>query len=481
MMGPMHKLLLAILIVSLFGCLPRTVQPQGFSGAIIFGAWSDTNRDGVVLADTDTRSLYRLEIDVNNVTRITPITQQDAARPLVSPNGSVPFFVDSKGMLRNPTRIVSRETVIDSAYTLDGTRLIALTQPTGLPNRVLSVVTTRTSVLTQFTGANVDDTSISLSPDGSRVLFTQVIFGINRLYVLDLRTGAIALLTDGTFHVSSPRWSPNGSTIAYVRQIDTNRNGYDAGDPRSLWAADSNGVNQRRVSPEEAVDAGAPIWSADSFHIAFLNRTDNDADKRISAPDALQLAVSDLSTGIVNVVAAGFEFSAVLWNPNGTRLAFRGITSDTNGDGFITNVDAPVVWVMRTSEAVATPLSSSNQAASGALGWSPDGSRLAYAIATHDDNVDGKINAQDATQLYVVSVDSALARPDRPVLDGSRIGALAWSPDGKALGLVVQTGSSLGTLARLDIATSTLTPLTDNSLLVDATMGLRWVVQSYQG
>jgi Tol biopolymer transport system component len=350
-----------------------------------------------------------------------------------------------------------------------------------LPNRVLSVVTTRTGVLTQFTGANVDDTSISLSPDGSRVLFTQIIFGINRLYVLDLRTGAIGLVTDGTFRVSSPRWSPNGSTIAYVRQIDTNRNGYDAGDPRSLWAVDSNGVNQRRVSPEESVDAGPPIWSADSFHIAFLNRTDNDADKRISAPDALQLAVADLSTGVVNVVAAGVEFSAVLWNPNGTRLAFRGITSDTNGDGFITNADAPVVWVMRTSEAVATPLSSSNQTASGALGWSPDGNRLAFVIAIRDDNADGKITALDATQVYVVSLEGALARPDRPVLDGSRIGALAWSPDGTALALVAQTGSSLGVLTRLDIATGTLTPLTDSSLLVDAAMGLRWVVQSFQG
>jgi hypothetical protein len=47
--------------------------------------------------------------------------------------------------------------------------------------------------------------------------------------------------------------------------------------------------------------------------------------------------------------------------------------------------------------------------------------------------------------------------------------------------LVVQTGSSLGTLARLDIATGTLTALTDNSLLVDGTMGLRWVIQSFQG
>ncbi len=455
--------------------LPGSAQARSPDGVIIFGAWWDSNRDGVALADTDIHSLFQLETDLGGAVQITPITQQEGSIPLVRPDGLTPFYLDRNGALHNASRTISRERVVGSAYSPDASRLVILTQAANLPNRSLSVVDGRTGVLVQFTGANVDDTSFSLSPDGSRVLFTQVFFGVNRLYVLDIRTGAIQPLSDGSFRVSSPRWSPNGTGIAYVRQVDNNRRGYDPGDPRTLWLTDPNGVSQRQISPPGAVDAGAPVWSADSFHIAFLNRIDNDADRRISQADALQLAVADLSTGVVNIVAAGIDFSAVLWNPGGTRLAFRGVTTDTNGDGFISGEDVPVLWVMRSTDAVATPLSSGTQVAGGAVAWRPDGSALAYTIAIHDDNADGKITQLDSTQLVIAPVDAELTRPDRPLLDGPRIGAVAWSPDGASIAIIAQTSTSLGTLIRVTVSNGALAPLTDNSLVVDPTTGLYWV------
>ncbi len=466
---------LSLLAVLLGVAQTCPIQARAASGAIIFGAWWDSNHDGAVITDTDIHSLFQAESDPGAPTVITPITQQEAETPLVRPDGLVPFFLDRGGALRSPLRAITRDPVIASAYTADGSRLVILTQPAGLPNRTLSVVDVRTGLVTQFTGANVDDTGFSLSPDGSRVLFTQRLFGVNRLYVLDLRTGAIIPLTDGSVRVSSPRWSPNGMTIAYVRQVDTNRNGYDATDPRTLWVVDSNGVNARQVSPQGAVDAGAPIWSPDSFHIAFMHRTDNEGTGRIGPADALQFAVADLTTGIVNVVAAGLDISTAVWNPSGTRLAFRGIVADTNGDGYITPDDAPTLWVMRANDGVATPLSSSRQVSGASVAWSPDGTRLAYTIADHDDDSDGRITIADTTQLYIASVDAALVRPDKPVIDNVRIGAIAWSPDGNALALVIRTSTSLGTLARVNLADGSLTPLTDNSLLVDAVTGLRWV------
>jgi Tol biopolymer transport system component len=456
-------------------CLPGAARAQSPDGTLIFGAWWDSNHDGAVLADTDLHSLFELRTDPGGAVQITPITRQEGFTPLVRPDGLTPFYLDRNGLLHNAVRTISREQVVDSAYTPDGSRLVLLTQPAGLPNRDLSVVDGRTGLLVQFTGANVDDTSLSISPDGTRVLFTQFFFGVNRLYVLDMRTGAVLPLSDGAFRVSSPRWSPNGTGIAYVRQVDNNRSGYDPGDPRTLWLTDPNGVSQRQISPPGAVDAGAPIWNPDGFHVAFLNRTDNDADRRISQADALQLAVADLSTGVVNIVAAGIDFSTVLWNPSGTRLAFRGITTDTNGDGFISSDDVPVLWVMRSTDAVATPLSSGTQVAGGAVAWSPDGNTLAYTIATHDDNADGRITQLDSTQLYIAPTEVDLRRPDQPLLDGPRIGAIAWSPDGASIAIVAQTSNSLGTLLRIAIANRALAPLTDNSLLVDSATGLRWV------
>ncbi len=473
-----HKILLLItaaLIGTLSGYQPITAQSAPIEGKIIFGAWWDSNHDGAVVTDTDIRSLFQLSSDPSGAVRITPITQREAALPLVRPDGSAPFYLDRGNLLQTPARTISREPVLDSAYTPDGGRLAILTQPLGLPNRNVSIVDVRTGVLTQFTGANIDDTSLSLSPDGSRILFTQSIFGVNRLYGLDLRTGAVIPITDGSYRVSSPRWSPNGSALAYVRTVDNNRNGYDATDPRTLWLTDPNGINQRQISPAGAVDAGAPIWSPDGIHIAFAHRNDNDANGRISPADALQLAVADVATGVVNAVAAGIAFQTVLWNPSGTRLAFRGTTTDTNGDGFLSDADSPTLWVMRSTDVVAAPLTSRNQVVGGAIAWSPDGTRLAYTIANHDDNADGRITEQDTTQLYVALLEAALARPDKPLVDGPRIGATAWSPSGVALALVVQSGGSLGTLVRADVSNGALAPLTDKSLIVDSAVGLRWV------
>ena len=474
----MKRRLFTLSVLCLILSLPAAFHAQAvpITGSIIFGAWWDSNHDGVVLADTDVHSLFKLDNGPDGAIRTTSITQQDAQVPLIRRDGTVTFYLDRNGLLHSLNRLISREKVIDSAYTPDGGRLIILTQAAGLPNRSISLVDARTGLLVQFTGANIDDTSLSLSADGTRVLFTQSFFGVNRLYLLDTRTGGVFPLTDGTVRVSSPRWSPNGASIGYVRQVDTNRNGYDVGDPRTLWITDVNGVNQRQASPPGSVDAGTPIWSPDSFHIAFLHRSDNDANGRITQADALQLAVADLSTGVVNIVSAGIDYPTVLWNPNGTMLAFRGVTTDTNNDGFISMDDVPVLWVVRANEAVAVPLTGgANQVVGGAMGWSPDGNRLAYTVATHDDNADGRITPLDSTQLYVAPVGTDLTRPTKPLIDGPRMGGIAWSPDGTGIAMIVQNSNSLGALVRADIASAALSPLTDNSLLVDSGTGLVWV------
>jgi dipeptidyl aminopeptidase/acylaminoacyl peptidase len=165
-----------------------------------------------------------------------------------------------------------------------------------------------------------------------------------------------------------------------------------------------------------------------------------------------------------------------LWNPSGTWLAFRAVTTDTNNDGFISLDDVPVLWVMRANDAVATPLTGgATQVVGGAVIWSPDGNRLAYTVATHDDNADGKITQLDSTQLYVIPMEATVSRPTKPLIDGPRIGAIAWSPDSAAMALVVQTSASLGTLVRADLSNGSLAPLTDNALVVDSATGLYWV------
>jgi hypothetical protein len=72
------------LCLLLFAATPAAARSE--SGVIIFGAWWDSNRDGVVVSDTDVHSLFQLESDPGAPPRITPITQQDAfASPIYHP------------------------------------------------------------------------------------------------------------------------------------------------------------------------------------------------------------------------------------------------------------------------------------------------------------------------------------------------------------------------------------------------------------
>lgn len=473
------KLKAALLIAVFLAAVPLHAYakplPQSSGGTILFSAWWDSNKDGTITTDTDLHSLFRLQSNPGAPVSITPITQQQADTPLIRKDGTVPFFLDHVKALHSLTRIITREPVLDYAYSPDGTRLVLLTQPPGVPYRAVSVVDVRTGILVQFTGANTDDSILSLAPDGARVLFTQTLFGVSRLYLLDIRTGAITPLTDGSFRALSPRWSPNGGAIAYVRQVDNNRNGYDAGDPKTLWLTDSSGISQRQLSPAGAVDAGAPLWSPDSTHIAYLHRTDNDNNRRISAPDTLQLGVVNVTNGNVNLVSAGASFPFVQWSPTGARLAFLATTIDTNGDGVLNDADVPILWIMGADDVIAAPFSGSGQVAGGGLSWSPDGNKFAYTIAVKDDDADGQLTADDATQLYIADLSSGLTRPSKPLLDGPRLGSAAWSPAGDAIALVARTENSLGALIRVNAADGTVDTLSDSTVQVDSTAPLYWL------
>ena len=91
------------------------------------------------------------------------------------------------------------------------------------------------------------------SPDGSRVAFVA-----GDILVVDLVDGAIANLTN---HLggSSPAWSPDGATIAFT----SNRDGLT-----ELYVMHADGSSVRRLTAHIGFN-GRPAWSPDSSRIAL--------------------------------------------------------------------------------------------------------------------------------------------------------------------------------------------------------------------
>jgi Tol biopolymer transport system component len=125
------------------------------------------------------------------------------------------------------------------------------------------------------------------------------------IWSLALETGMLTQLTRGTHFNDHPKWSPDGSMIAFVRAEED-------GVP-SLWLMDPDGRNQRRVTTD--VVCQAPSWHPDGSSIIFSG----------NVKDRSELSVCSVfkdGTGLKTLFdAPGIESTPML-SPDGECVTF---------------------------------------------------------------------------------------------------------------------------------------------------------------
>ena len=96
--------------------------------------------------------------------------------------------------------------------------------------------------------------SLDVAPDGQAIVFDL----LGDLYTIPMAGGQATRITSGTPWDGMPRWSPDGTTIAFI----SDRDGGD-----NLWLVSPDGTGLRKLTGEVDNTLSSPAWSPDGSYL----------------------------------------------------------------------------------------------------------------------------------------------------------------------------------------------------------------------
>jgi Tol biopolymer transport system component len=231
-------------------------------------------------------------------------------------------------------------------------------------------------------------TEVSISPDGKRLVFGDVLTGkrggadvdISALWIVDARDGSgMTRLTACPARVCDEHgaaWSPDGAQVAFVTTDDKEQ-------PQIAVAA-ADGRNVKTITSAHG-PLDTPHWSPDGRRIAFLysegapktpgplNPLTRDAGVLSSTVYEQRLAIVSASGGDVTLLGpADLNVYEYDWSPDGRKFAVTAAHGSGDDNWWIAELDLLDV----KSGSATNLLKPSLQIASPR--WSGDGTRIAY-------------------------------------------------------------------------------------------------------
>jgi hypothetical protein len=101
----------------------------------------------------------------------------------------------------------------------------------------------------------------------------------SHVVVVDVRSGASKQITDGNeWNDLDPHWSPDSTRIAFVS--DRTGKEFDLGHNADVWVIPAAGGEPRKISDHVGPDR-SPRWSPDGKSIAFLGAVDEEDQPKI--------------------------------------------------------------------------------------------------------------------------------------------------------------------------------------------------------
>jgi dipeptidyl aminopeptidase/acylaminoacyl peptidase len=295
---------------------------------------------------------------------------------------------------------------------------------------------------------------VQVSPDGKRIAYALTRRdgpGAPRseTWIRDLSSGSETRLGTDATGASTPRWSPDGKSIAFFGRVS---------DSSGLAVANSDGTGIRFIAPVRSTNHVLPStgervgWSPDGTRLAFVSSTagpEEDANgdpmvitrysykptaseglTRFNDNRRLHVFIADLETRSVRQLTSGNYYEhSIQWSPSGTELLFvsnHGADPDRvfNYDIFVADAQSGAVrQLTHTPNAEYQP------------SWSPDGKTIAY-LGTKRLLTSSETTMED-THVWIMNADGSNRRELGASID-NRQRAPRWSRDGKSVLTIVQ-------------------------------------------
>ena len=321
-----------------------------------------------------------------------------------------------------------------------------------------------------FTGRDLFDLSMAsdpqISPDGRSIAYVRQSAEImtdrarSTIWLVDVATGKQQPIVAGAGHHFSPRWSPDGTRLAYfstaegssqlyVRWMATGEAARLTGlpnNPNSLeWSPDGRSIAYDMIVPDEAPKLGAapakPEGAQWAAPLEIIDKVNYRADGLgyIKPGYSHIFAISSTGGAPRQLTFGAFNHNGpVSFTPDGRTILFSG---NRNADWERDPVDAEIYAVDLAGGAVRAMTTRNGPDTIPMV--SPDGRRVAFL--GFDDNG----GAFNNFHLYVMDIDGGAPRMLTGSLDRS-VDAAEWSADSRSLIIKYDTEAK-GTLARISL------------------------------